>query len=167
MLTIKDFKKKFNGHNKSYSSVMLIGRCLTIQDVVNTLNELTPEFIDENSTIGSGYGRASKEAGYDVVGFEICREMPDIVFPLTAKLKCTGYADVNWDETYFVAAKNGENYDGFSANFAEGCPEYREDDCWDAFIDIMDDETNEVFSTGAGAVNDEQMLYFKDIVRKH
>ncbi len=160
MTTLKEFMTEYNGHSNRYSSYMVVGKGITAQKVLDVLMKIDPDM-----AVGSGYEcRTGK--GYTTVSWEGCKESPDLIYDVTEALKCRGYADTDWNETYFVAAENGGDYDGYTACWEECNPEYREEDCWDAFM-VVKDPSGAVFNTGAGAVDTAQMIYYETIVKEH
>lgn len=166
MTNLEEFFTSFNGHNNSYSSYMLIGKGLTAQYVLDALMKLDPEM-----RVGSGYEEPSKTEGYTVVRFEICKGLPELVSDITKELNCIGYADMDWDTTYYWISQNGDGYDNFTAEWDEDMPYDRsidgEDDLYDAFVTITDSTTGDKFKTGAGAVDKDVMDMFADLVHSH
>ena len=159
MITREKFFKEFNGHENSYSSYLVIGT--TADKVIEFLNQY-----DENLCIGSGV----EENGN--VSFEICKELPDLIYDITKALNTIGYADMDWDATYTVCAKNGEDFDDFTAEWVPDMFYYRgdfdeDDDTWDAFVIITDNQSGATFNTGAGAVDEYVMRYYEDMVNNH
>lgn len=159
MVTRESFFEEFNGHYTSYSSFLLINT--TVEAVINLLND-----IDESMRVGSGYESNGN------VGFEICKESPLLIYELTRKLKTTGYADIDWDSTYTVCAKDGLDFDDYSAEWEPNMFYYRgdfdeDDNTWDAFVRITDNATGTVFHTGAGGVDEETMNYYRKMVESH
>ena len=155
MITKESFLQEFNGHSNSYSRYLVIGT--TIDAVIDFLNNYDPEMC-----VGSGYEKNGN------VSFEIFGELPDLIYEITEKLQTIGYADTDWDVTYTVCAQNGENFDDFSAEYDPTGFCFRDDDdLWDAFIIITDNSTGAEFLTGAGAVDEEVMEYYQNIVETH
>ena len=150
MLTKEKFTKEFDGASSSYSNFLVIKS--SIDDVLACLNNYDPDI--------DALGAIEKDGN---VSFQVFSELPDLIFRITENLHTRGYADTDWDVNYFEAAENGNCYKDFTAKWVYDCPQYRDDDCWDAFVDITD-PTGVVFHTGAGAVNDEDMEYYKDLV---
>ena len=164
MITKEKFLMDFGGHGNSYSSYLVLNT--TVDDVIRVLNE-----IDENMCVGSG------EVQDNHVYFEVCKESPELIYLITSKLNTIGYADIDWEATYTVCAKNGEDYDGFKAEWLPDMHYCRDDELcededeenalWDAFVVITDNETGAVFNTGAGAVDKEIEEYYADMVETH
>ncbi len=154
----KSFFNKWEGHNNQYSSFLLIG--VTADQVIKALQKICPAAI-----VGNGY----EEDGN--VRFEIADENPDLIYKMTRRLNCRGYADTDWEDVWFVASENGRNYDGYTAAWESGCPYKRDndedlEDLYDAFVNITD-PSGAVFSTGAGAVNSEIKAYLSVLVDLH
>lgn len=155
MIERESFFREFNGHANSYSRFLVLNK--TAEEVIKVLND-----IDSDMTVGSG----NEENG--AVYFEICKELPDVIYKITKALNTTGYADIDWNATYTVCAKNGDDFDGYTADWLQGMHYYRDEDgLWDAFVDITDKETGVVFHTGAGAVDREIEQYYADMVKSH
>lgn len=167
MIRKEEFLKEFNGHCNSYSSFMVID--VEIDDLIRVLNEIDPDMCAGSGIIS---GRS--------ISFEICKESPDLIYDITRKLHCRGYSDIDgwYGDTYMEAAKDGEPFDDFKAEWTNGAPERRDWDTddtnkpdeeidWDSFVTITDNATGETFNTGGGAVDYKTMTYWKDIVDKH
>jgi len=159
MIKKEEFLLGFNGHSNSYSHYMVLNT--TIDAVIAVLNA-----IDESMCVGSGVERDGH------VSFEICKEEPTLIHDITKRLNTIGYADTDWDETYTVCSKNGEDFDDYTARWEPGMFYFRgdfdkSDKTWDAFVEITDNETGAIFHTGAGGIGKKTMLYYKDMVEKH
>lgn len=161
-ITKESFLMDFNGFNCSYSSYLVLNT--TVEAVIDVLNTIG---IDENY-VGSGH-----EANGNV-GFKILKESPQLIHNITDKLQTIGYADTDWDSTYTVCSKNGNDFDDYVAEWEPGLHYLREEDmeeddeeCWDAFVCITDNTTGTEFHTGAGAVDKETEEYYADMVAKH
>ena len=161
MITKESFLTEFNGHVNRYSKYLVLNT--TIDAVVDVLNA-----IDTNMCVGSG------EAIDGHVSFEICKESPMLIYKITKKLQTIGYADTSWDETYTVCAKNGEDFDDYTADWEPDMHYLREDDfeedeepIWDAFVIITDKSTGAIFYTGGGAVDSEVEQYYAEMIKKH
>jgi len=159
MITKETFFKEFNGHANRYSRYLVINT--DVDSIIKVLNE-----IDPNMCVGSG---AEIDGN---VYFEICKEEPTLIYNITKKLNTRGYADTDWNETYTICAKNGDDFDDFTAKWVPDMHYYRgdfdeDDDTWDAFVTITDNESGAVFETGAGAVDESVMLYYESIVDEH
>ena len=166
MITKETFLKAFNGHGNAYSSYCVIG--VTLDDLLKTLNEL-------NSDMCVGSGQVEDKC----IRFEICKESPDLIFPITEKLHCKGFADIDgWDGySYFTACQNGKKYDDFTAGWIDESPCRRDWDYdnanelgdeeieWDAFILVVDNESNVEFYTGEGCVDYETLNRWKALVK--
>ncbi len=159
-ITRKSFTKSFDGANSSYSSYLLANTTIDkVLDVLNNKNILEYDRLKED------FCDAREENGN--VSFIIFGEFPTLIYDLTYELHTTGFADTDWDVTYTIVSKDGKDYEGYSAEWLDGCPCAREDDCYDAFVIITDEETGAVFNTGAGAVGEDILKYYADMVRKH
>ena len=186
MITEKDFFNDFDGHNDAYSTYMLID--VKPEDIINVLNEIDPDMC-----VGSGVISETARS----VSFEICNKSPEFIQKITEKLHCTGFADTgSWnDAPHFVAYKNGEEYNNFTAEWTDDGPskncydtfdeeydeEYEtdetyeefckripdEDAFWDIDILITDNETGETYHCGEGLLEYDDCLYFRDLVEKH
>lgn len=175
MITKKEFLTEFNGHGNAYSSYMVID--VGLQDLIKALNEINPDMC-----VGSGVVSKNGKSVY----FEICKELPDLIADITAKLHCKGFADIGgwYGSGYFAACYDGEEYDDYTADWMNDCPErhdydypdydYDDEDNdadtdmeWDAFVVVTDNETGEVFYTGEGAVDYETMLMWEELVETH
>ncbi len=168
MITKEKFLTDFNGHGNAYSSYKVINASLN--DLIDALND-----IDADMCVGSG--KIESNAIY----FEICKELPDLIQPITEKLHCVGFADIGdwYGSGYFVAYKDGKEYDDFTAAWDENCPERRDYDYengeslsdeevdWDAFVTVTDNPTGVTFQTGSGAVNYEIMSGWQELVNRH
>lgn len=155
MITKENFTTEFDGHFDRYSCYLIIGT--TINDVITFLNSYNGDIC-----IGSG----EEENGN--VHFEIINDSPNLVYNITKALNTIGYADTDWYATYTVCAKNGKDFNDFTAEWEEDGFYYRDDDdLWDAFVKITDHQSGAVFHAGAGAVDEDTMLYYKDIVKTH
>lgn len=155
MITKENFLVDFPGASKSYSNFYVIGK--TVDEVIECLNKLgvDPDYI--------GSGQESEHG----VEFRIFGVLPELIYDITGELHCTGFADVDWDECYFAAAKDGDEYDDFRAEWVDGCPFVRDEGGFDAFCDVIDNESGARFSTGAGAVGTDTKNYFEDLVNSH
>ena len=171
MITKEDFLQEFNGHGNAYSSFMVIN--IKIDDLIKALND-----IDPNMTVGSG--TVSETEKGSSIYFEICKRTPDLIYNITEKLKCKGFADIGgwYGDGYMVAANCGKDYDDYTAVWAdEDQPCRRDYDVdkdlpdeeiyWDAFVEVTDKESGESFNTGEGCICYESMKYWRDIVEKH
>lgn len=143
----------------SYSSILLLG--VAANQVIDALEKIDPKM-----EVANGY-EFDGGAGFDVFG-----ELPDLVYDLTEKLHCIGYADTAWDAYYIVVAKNGKDYDGYTASWevddnGDAKHHLRDDGEWDAFVVLKDKKTGIVFDTGAGAVDSETEQYYASIVYSH
>ncbi len=163
MITKDEFLKDFGGHGNSYASYLILNT--TANDVIRVLNEIDPDMC-----VGSGIEHTDGS-----VSFEICKELPNLVYDITHKLHTIGYADIDWNVTYTVAAKDGSDFDDYYAeetygSFCLNDDNYDEDDeeaLWDAFVTITDKSTGVQFYTGAGAVDREIMEYYQEMIDKH
>ncbi len=163
MITKEDFFTDFNGHNSKYSSFMLIGA--TAEQVINAVNKLLEKYTGRKETpVGSAYETEDPS----VVCFEACKTDPYFIYPLTRELHCKGFADTAWDDYAFCSAEDGNDYHGFTADWEHGEPILREEgDCYDAFVTVTDNETGITFFTGAGAIDEETVDYYRTIVDEH
>ena len=159
-MELKDLMLPFNGHCNSYSSYLLLN--VTPQQVLNMLNRLD---IDD---AGNGYVVDGKHFGFEIEKSEV-----NLIYIFTKELNTIGYADTAWDEVYTLVAKNGEDYDGFTAKWTDGSPYNREDELegdkglWDAFITYVDNETGAEFNTGSGVVEKEIVDMYKKVIDAH
>lgn len=157
-----DFFVETNGIWSSYTSVMLLG--VTSGQVIDAL-----EAIDPDMEVANGYEDEDK----GVVGFDVFGLFPDdIIYDLTKALHCIGYADTSWDAHYITVAKNGDDYDDYTADWdTNGRGDVmhfdRGDGYWDAFVVLTDNSTGVEFYTGAGAVDKEDEEYYANIVYSH
>ena len=165
-----DFLAAFDGHSNAYARFKVID--VKLDDLVTALNKLRP-----NGCFGSG--QISDRGIY----FEGCKESPDgLLSELTAELHCKGFADIDawYGSPYFVAYKNGTEYNDYTASWGYGSPspymmympvvpDGNEDMCdeWAAFVIVKDNESSEIFYTGAGCVDTETKELFADIVKNH
>ncbi len=156
MITKEDFLREFPGASSSYSNYFVIGK--TVDEIVDCLNKLN---------INNDVFITDQDGSPQGIGFVIFDEEPDLIYKITAELHCIGFADIDWDMRYFAAAKDGLRYDDFYAEWAEGFPCERGDDGYDAFAIITDKATGAIFYTGAGAVDLEDVDYYKQIVENH
>lgn len=154
------FFREFTAANSSYTRVLLIG--VTADQVISAL-EKNIYLIPEDHILG---GEEEKVGDITTVSFVIFGKMPDIIYWLTKKLNCRGYADTDWDATYTVCADKGEDTTDYKAQWYDGSPCLREEgDCFDAFVTITD-PTGAKFETGAGAVPYDIMQYYRGIVER-
>lgn len=171
MITKEDFLTDFNGHGNAYSSYMVIDTNVDV--LVKVLNDIDPDMC-----VGSGQ---ISETGRSIY-FEICKRLPDLIHVITSKLNCKGFADIcGWyGDGYMEASDCGLSYDDYTAEWAnEDQPERRDYDHedpgsisdseieWDAFVDITDNGSGEIFHTGEGCISYDTMQMWKDIVEKH
>lgn len=151
-----EFMRPFKGASNSYSTFTVLNT--SINDVIVVLNKINPNMV-------ACGGEEDKNGN---VRFYAFKEFPTLIHQITKELRTVGYADINWDFNEFVASKNGEPYDGFSAKWSDGSPFcMSDDDEWAAFIEITDNKTGYVFHSGAGSVCTEVKQYYESIVRKH
>ena len=175
MITKDSFMNDFDGHGNAYSTYMVIG--VSLKDLIGALNEINPDMC-----VGSG----KIDKRHRAITFEICKESPDLIYDITKKLNCQGYADEGaWYGTaYFMAAKNGKDFNDFKAEWRDGSPDRRdwenpdydydaefsnpdEDMLWDAFVLITDHQTGAKFYTGDGAIPYEDVDMWSELVNKH
>ncbi len=171
MITEKEFLSQFNGHGNAYSSYMIID--VKLVDLIKTLNDINPDMC-----VGSGQISKNKRSIY----FEICKELPDLIYDITGKLKCKGFADIGgwYGDGYMEASDCGKEYNDYTANWANmDQPDRRdfdyedpdeiddEDIEWDAFVDVTDNESGEIFHTGEGCISYESMKMWEKIVDTH
>lgn len=162
----ESFLQEFNGHSNAYASYCVIG--VQLDDLLRALNK-----INSNMLVGSGV--VSEKA----ITFEICKESPELIADITRELHCTGFADIDawYGEGYFVAYKDGAEYDGFTAVWDDDCPRFRDEDAeedaeeedalYDCFLTVTDIESGVEFSTGCGGVDSEQKAKWEAIVNSH
>ena len=161
MITKKEFLNDFGGHGNTYSSYKVLTNDLDA--VIAALNEINPEMC-----VGSGV----VEEG--AIYFEICKEGPDLIYDITAKLHCVGFADMGawYGQGCFEAAKNGKEYDGFYAEWRDDCPydryeEGEDEQNYDVFVTVVDRETKITFPTGEGAACTDALFYWTNLVNEH
>ena len=157
MTTWKTFMKLFEGHADAYSSYMVIG--VTLHKLIEVLNEIDPDMV-----VGSGKVSNTGKSIY----FEICKETPDLIHKITSKLHCRGFADTGawYGDAYFEASFDGKSFDGFTAKWRDGEPT-SDEDLWDAFVTITDNESKEVFEAGEGSCDKDAMERWKHLVDTH
>ena len=157
MITWKTFTKEFDGHANAYSSYMVIG--VTLHRLIEVLNDINPDMI-----VGSG---KVSETGKSIY-FEICKEMPDLIHKITSKLHCRGFADTDaWHgDAYFEASFDGKSFDDFTAKWRDGEPT-SDEDLWDAFVTVIDNESKEIFEAGEGSCDKDAMERWKHLVDTH
>lgn len=173
MLTKEEFFAEPD-HGNWYAKYILIGRDLSAERVINTLNKI----YDEDALSDISDGMVKEEAnGYTLVTFYKHKgDVEDITF-LTSNFGCSGYAEIPWKDDYFILhAKNGVRKDneGFSAEWDEGMPFKTEDYevgevgyVQNAFILITDTASGIKFQSGRGAVSDKDMETIKNFVNEH
>lgn len=161
MITKKEFLNDFEGHGNAYSSYKVLTTDLNA--VITVLNEINPEM-----NVGSGV----VEEG--AIYFEICKKSPDLIYDITAKLHCVGFADMGawYGQGCFEAAKNGNKYDGFYAEWRDDCPydryeEGENEQNYDVFVTVVDRETKISFPTGEGAACTDALFYWTNLVNEH
>lgn len=160
--TLKSFTMAFNGFSNRYSRYKVAWSLPWKQDIHVVIDALNDLGIDPES-VGDGY---QNEDGS--VSFKIFKGSPQLIYRITEKLHCIGFADTDWDDTYTVVAKNGQEYNCYNAEWTNGCPYLREEgDCWDAFVTLSDQHTGATFNTGAGAVSKDVYEYYKNMVDTH
>lgn len=157
-MTREDFFKKRN-HAVAYSKFMLID--IDENTLINEINKIDPNIIVSSGSIGKRS-----------ITFEIDKISPVFIHTLTARLNTIGYADTSWDNYLIVCSKNGKTYDKYTASLNPDTFYYRGyyddgDDTWDAFIQIKDSVSGEIFESGAGAVDENTMLFYKNFVENH
>ena len=156
-MTIGDIVKEVSSRSHPYSRYQLIGTdIIKVLDMFNSplWSDIPPEDI--------GNGVLEENTIY----FEIDGDCPELIHNMTRYLRCRGYAVTAWDNYYTIASENGHVFNDYLAEWADGNPEYRDDDCWDAFVVITDPSGIE-FEIGAGAVDEKTMAYYKNIVENH
>ena len=175
MITENEFLTEFNGHGNAYSSYMVID--VELSDLIKALNEINPDMC-----VGSGKVSETKRSIY----FEVCKELPDLISDITSRLHCKGFSDIGgwYGSGYFEASFDGEEYNDFTAEWTDDSPSRRdwdypnydyddedtdadEDMLWDAFVTITDNESNETFYTGEGAIDHETLEMWEDLVDTH
>ena len=163
MTTKNDFFTEFNGHSSAYASYMVSHPNVTVDDVIDVLNKINP-----NMCVGSGVVNGMS------ISFEICEATPDLIYNITEKLcnkgftECRGFADMGAWYAHFIAAKDGDDTDEFYAEWEDGDPttQLRDDGYFDAFVKVTD-PNGITFHTGDGAIDEERLKYWQDIVNKH
>lgn len=161
MITKEEFLMEFAERGNQYSNFLILNT--SVDEVIRVLNQIDPDMC-----AGDGYVDGNH------VGFIIFDYYPELVYDITKELHTTGYADEGWELYEICCARCGKDYDGYSACWTDGPYLHDSDDdeddeyaTWDAFFDIVDNETGIVFHTGAGAVDKDTMLYYKNIVDNH
>lgn len=163
MVTKEQLFEKWVGAPKMYSTVMLLA--VDADSVVDALNDAGKMGWNTDGVTG---GEEYKECGINVISFRIFKENPEIVFCLTEKLNCKGYADTSWEKYCTLCSYKGVESNDYAAewNNENGTYEDMGDGYYDAFVKITD-PTGVVFNTGAGAVDLETAEYYRDIVDFH
>lgn len=159
MVTKENFMQKFGAYANRYSSFMLID--VNVDDVIKVLNEYEDKYKDKlcaGDCIDKG-----RAVSFTV--FKVSTE--HLLCYLTSALECIGYADTAWDDYITLAMKNGKEYDGFTARWCDGYPYENSADEFDAFFELIDTVSGEVFGSGAGMVDRETYEYYKKIVDTH
>ena len=170
MITKESFLRDTHGHNCRYSTYMLIGQKITIEGVIDMLNHIDVNQLSYREPLGQAVANGKKvhgKDGYRAVTFTINKEMPTLIYTFTSALECIGYADTDWDQSYFIAAQDGSDFDDFTASWQDEFPYYREDDCWDAYVEVVDNTTGMLFYTGSGACEEDVRDYYEDLVNPH
>ena len=164
------------GHNNSYAQYMLIGKDLSIDKVINMLEGLYDD--DELSNISQGK-IVNEHNGYTMISFDKHKGVVDDLAVMTSKLKCSGYAELPWDDYYSLFnAENGEwgKGEGFSVEWDKDMPcehedydaDVKDDDKeYDAFIMITDTKSGIKFQSGRGAVSSEELQYITNFVNQY
>lgn len=154
MITSKDFLSwAEDGCEDVVSSFLLLG--VTAARVIGALNVINPCF---KVFMGRDYGGNVSFFGASIPA--------ETIYELTRILGCTGYADSQFDGYRTVVAKNGEDYDNYTAEWVPD-GHYKEDDSWICELYLIDNETGARFYTGYGYVSDEVNQYYTDIVNNH
>lgn len=178
-----DFFKE-TGHGNWYVHFELIGKELTVDKVIDLLNKIYDN--DELWTISEG--KVKEANGFTVVSFDKHKGNIDDIDRMTSMLECdritsmlecSGYAEIPWEDDYFIVhSENGvrKNNEGFVAEWAENMPYAREDynnDVpesdreYDAFIRITDKNSGVSFQSGRGAIGSGPLKLLTDFVDKH
>lgn len=164
MVTKESFFTEFNGHSNAYSSYMLIG--VTPEKVIDALNRL-----GYGEEVGSGVVTTEGSPEVQVVSFEICKALPDVIYDLTRELHCCGFADIgSWygeEGIDFVYADNGLESNDFYAEFDDLFEHNDGSGLWDAFIKLTAYDTGVTFCTGEGAVSTETKERLEARVNEH
>lgn len=166
MITITSFMTPFQGHANAYSTYRLIGKKLSIKNVVNRLNI----FHIHDKAVGNGKIE-NLDNDWNCVTFEICKESPSLIYDMTSAAGCIGYAD-DWDGHYILATKNGKDFSNFTTRWdGPDMPYERDDgtkDCplFDAFVKITDNESGYTFEAGTGACEKFTVDYYQALVDK-
>ncbi len=159
-MKLRDLMQPYDGHCNSYSTYLLLN--VSPQQVLNMLNRLD---ID-----GAGNGYILDDRHFC---FEIEKSEVNLIYIFTKELNTIGYADTAWDEVYTLVAKNGEDYDGFTARWTDGTPYNREGESngdkglWDAFITYVDNENGAEFYSGAGVVEKDIVDMYQRVIDAH
>ena len=165
MITKSEFLTEFNGHSNAYASYVVSHPNVTVDDVIDVLNEINP-----NMCVGSGVVNGMS------ISFEICKVTPDLIYNITEKLcnkgftECRGFADMGswYGDAYFIAVKDGDNTDEFYAEWTydDQAAINGDDEYFDAFITVTD-LNGVTFHTGEGAIDEERLKYWQGVVNKH
>lgn len=170
----RDFFKE-TGHGNWYVHFELIGKELTLDKVIDLFHKIYDN--DELWTISEG--KVKEANGFTVVSFDKHKGNIDDIDRITSMLECSGYAEIPWEDDYFIVhSENGVRKDneGFIAEWAENMPYAREDynnDVpesdreYDAFIRITDKNSGVSFQSGRGAIGSGPLKLLTDFVDKH
>ena len=158
MITEQDFMNQYDGFATEYSNYTVIGKDLTIQKVIDALNEINTDFVAGNGKVQEG------KEGYKAIGFTISKQEPDVIFDLTEKLSCIGYAQGDLE---FHAAKEGRVYNGFTAKWDSFEKHDEDENIYDAFFTVIDDESKISIPSGGGAVEEDIARDYLNVVNIH
>lgn len=151
--------RKMTGKRENHARVKLLG--VSIDDVLGALNALKEKgWNTENAADRKEYA----ENGVNVVDFSIYGEDPVIVFPITDKLNCMGYADAEGYIYPLCCGYKGVESHGFSAKFEKYIE--RSDGHYDISVRITD-PTGIVFQINKESVDAETAEYYRDLVAVH
>lgn len=161
MLSKEDFTRTCTEFPTGFSSFLIIGRGIDEVFDVLVAEDENMCAVNAEETDGNTY--------FDAFGV-----FPDLVYTITGKLHTTGYANTGWDATYTICAKNGDDFEGYIAEWSDGsAPDYGTDEIegdngeYDAFVTITDTESGAVFKTGGGCVSRDEAEAYEDMVQKH
>ena len=155
MINEQEFMNQYDGFATEYSSFTVIGKDITPQNVIDALNEINPDFVAGNGKLQEG------KEGYKAIGFTISKQEPDVIFDLTEKLSCIGYAQGDLE---FHAAKKGRVYHGFTAKWDSFEKHDEDENIYDAFFTVTDDESKISIPSGGGAVEEDIARDYLNVV---
>ena len=142
------------GKRENHARVKLLG--VSIDNVLSALNALEVKGFTAN-------GKEYIENGVNVVDFSIYGEDPVIVFPITDKLNCKGYADAEGYIYPLCCGYKGVESHGFSAKFEKYIGS---EGHYDISVRITD-PTGIVFQINKEGVGAETAEYYRDLVAVH